>query len=81
MFRWFGKKKDRDEFQIEGEFCEHCAAKMERELSKIIEIGQTKINYELKTISLPATMKDQAQAIMERIEPGGVLVRVDEEAS
>ncbi|MEA5024577.1 hypothetical protein SDC9_20804 [bioreactor metagenome] len=81
MFNWFGKKKDQVEFRIEGEFCEHCAAKMERELSKIVEIGQTKINYELKTISLPATMKDQAQAIMERIEPGVVLVRVDEEAS
>lgn len=82
MFGLFAKKKkDHVKFRIEGEFCEHCAAKMERELSQIEAIGQTKIDYALKTIFLPESMKEQAQAIMEKIEPGVVLVKVEDEAS
>ncbi|MDA8229151.1 MAG: heavy metal-associated domain-containing protein [Desulfitobacterium hafniense] len=78
MFNWLGKKRqDLVKFQIEGEFCAHCASKMEKELSKVEEIGQTKIDYETRTVFLPAAMRDQAQAIIEKIEPGVMLVRVD----
>ena len=82
MFGLFERKrKDLVKFRIEGEFCEHCAAKMERELSRIEAIGQTKINYDLKMVVLPESMKEQAQAIMEKIEPGVVLVKAEDEAS
>lgn len=82
MFGLFDKnRKGLVQFRIEGEFCEHCASKMEWELSKIEAFGPTKINYAKKTVFLPEVMKEQAQAIMEQIEPGVELVRVEDEVN
>lgn len=68
---------ERVKYRIEGEFCANCSAKMERALSSTADIGETSINYATKTVFLPPRMHDKAQTIMERIEPGVKLVRVE----
>lgn len=68
---------ERVKYRIEGEFCANCSAKMERALSSTEGIGQTSINYATKTVFLLPRMREQAQTIMEQIEPGVKLVRVE----
>ncbi|BAE86420.1 heavy metal translocating P-type ATPase [Desulfitobacterium hafniense] len=68
---------DKIQYRIEGEFCPNCAAKMERVLSATEGIGETTINYATKTVYLPSSMLNQAQEIMEKIEPGVKLVPVE----
>lgn len=68
--------EERQKFRIQGEFCANCSAKMERALSSTEGIGETVINYTMKTVFLPPSMMNQAQEIMERIEPGVKLVPV-----
>lgn len=63
-------------YRIEGEFCPNCSAKMEKALSATEGIGETTINYAMKTVYLPPSMQEQAQKIMEKIEPGVRLVAV-----
>ncbi|WP_434510277.1 heavy metal translocating P-type ATPase [Desulfitobacterium sp. AusDCA] len=60
--------------RIEGEFCANCSAKMERALSNTEGYGETTINYVTKTICIPPSKIQEAQAIMEKIEPGIKLV-------
>lgn len=72
------EQKERLKYRIEGEFCANCSAKMERALSLTQGIGETSINYAMKTIFLPPAMKDKAQEIMENIEPGVKLVPVED---
>ena len=69
--------EERVKYRIEGEFCVNCAAKMERTLSATAGIGETVINYAAKTVFLPPSAEEQAQEIMEKIEPGVKLVRVE----
>lgn len=64
----------RVKYRIEGEFCANCSAKMERALSTTEGIGETSINYITKTVLLPPDRMQQAQDIMEKIEPGIQLV-------
>ncbi|MGC7870881.1 heavy metal translocating P-type ATPase [Desulfosporosinus sp. SYSU MS00001] len=71
--------QERVNYRIEGEFCPNCAAKMERALSSTEGIGETTINFALKTVLLPPSMKDQAQKIMAGIEPGVKLAAIQEE--
>lgn len=68
----------RIKYRITGEFCANCSAKMERALSATVGIGETTINYATKTVFLPPSMLNQAQAIMENIEPGVKLVPMAE---
>lgn len=68
---------DKVKYRIEGEFCANCSAKMERALSATEGIGETSINYATKTVFLPPSMMNQAQEIMERIEPGVKLVPIE----
>lgn len=70
--------EERRKFRIQGEFCANCYAKMERALSSTEGIGETAINYTMKTVFLPPSMMSQAQEIMERIEPGVKLVPVED---
>ncbi len=72
-------RQERVNYRIEGEFCPNCAAKMERALSSTEGIGETTINFALKTVLLPPSMKDQAQKIMAGIEPGVKLAAIQEE--
>lgn len=62
--------------RIEGEFCANCAAKMERALSTTEGYGETTINYVTKTICIPPSKLQEAEAIMEKIEPGIKLVEL-----
>lgn len=68
---------ERVKYRIEGEFCTNCSAKMERALSATEGIGETSINYATKIVFLPSALVNQAQMIMEQIEPGVKLVRVE----
>ncbi|MEA4900811.1 heavy metal translocating P-type ATPase [Desulfitobacterium sp.] len=63
-------------YRIEGEFCANCSAKMERALSDAEGFGETTINYVTKTVYLPPSEVQEAQAIMEKIEPGIKLVEL-----
>lgn len=63
-------------YRIEGEFCANCSAKMERALSATEGYGETVINYVTKTIYLPPSKVQEAQIIMEKIEPGIKLVEL-----
>lgn len=72
------QSEERVKYRIEGEFCANCSAKMERALSSTERIGETSINYAMKTVFLPPSMVNQAQAIMEKIEPGVKLVAVND---
>lgn len=63
-------------YRIEGEFCANCSAKMERALSATEGYGETIINYVTKTIYLPPSKVQEAQVIMEKIEPGIKLVEL-----
>ncbi|OLN32975.1 heavy metal translocating P-type ATPase [Desulfosporosinus metallidurans] len=69
-------KEERVKYRIEGEFCANCSAKMERMLSATEGIGETTINYAIKTVFLPPSRVVQAQDIMERIEAGVTLVPI-----
>ncbi|MDP4127610.1 MAG: heavy metal translocating P-type ATPase [Bacillota bacterium] len=68
--------EERLKYRIEGEFCANCSAKMERTLSATEGIGETTINYATKTILLPPSRVEQAQAIIETIEAGVKLVPI-----
>ncbi|HHY27039.1 MAG TPA: cadmium-translocating P-type ATPase [Desulfitobacterium dehalogenans] len=72
------QSEERVKYCIEGEFCANCSAKMERALSVTEGIGETTINYAMKTVFLPPGMVGQAQAIIEKIEPGVKLVAAKE---
>jgi Zn2+/Cd2+-exporting ATPase len=61
-------------YRIEGEFCANCSAKMERVLSTTEGFGETSINYATRSVFLPPDRIQQAQKIMENIEPGIRLV-------
>lgn len=63
-------------YRIEGDFCANCSAKMERVLSTAEGYGETTINYVTKTVWLPPSKLQEAQAIMENIEPGIKLVEI-----
>lgn len=63
-------------YRIAGEFCANCSAKMERALSATEGYGETVINYVTKTIYLPPSKVQEAQIIMEKIEPGIKLVEL-----
>lgn len=63
-------------FNISGDFCPNCSAKMERALSQEEGIGETAINYAAKTVFLPSEKADLAEKIMNQIEPGIKLVPV-----
>lgn len=63
-------------YRIEGDFCANCSAKMERTLSAAEGYGETTINYVTKTVWLPPSKLQEAQAIMENIEPGIKLVEI-----
>lgn len=63
-------------YRIEGEFCANCSAKMERALSVTEGYGETTINYVTKTVWLPPSKLQEAQQIMEKIEPGIKLVEL-----
>lgn len=63
-------------YRIEGDFCANCSAKMERALSTAEGYGETTINYVTKTVGLPPSKLQEAQAIMENIEPGIKLVEI-----
>ncbi|HVJ49894.1 heavy metal translocating P-type ATPase [Desulfitobacterium sp.] len=63
-------------YRIEGEFCANCSAKMERALSLTEGYGETTINFVTKTVYLPPSKLQEAQKIMERIEPGIKLVEL-----
>lgn len=63
-------------YRIEGEFCANCSAKMERALSAKEGYGETTINYVTKTVYLPPSKVQEAQVIMENIEPGVKLVEL-----
>ena len=69
--------EERVKYRIEGEFCANCSAKMERALSSTAGMGETSINYAMKTVFLPPALMNQAQGIIEKIEPGVKLVAVD----
>ena len=77
----FNRSEERVKFRIEGEFCANCSAKMERALSSTEGIGETSINYAMKTVFLPPSMVNQAQTIIEKIEPGVKLVEANEKKS
>lgn len=66
--------EERVKYRIEGEFCANCSAKMERALSSTEGIGETSINYAMKTVFLSPSRMEQAQEIMDKIEPGVKLV-------
>ncbi|WP_425803215.1 heavy metal translocating P-type ATPase [Desulfitobacterium sp. Sab5] len=68
------QSEERVKYRIEGEFCANCSAKMERTLSATAGIGETVINYAAKTVFLPPSAVEQAQKIIEKIEPGVKLV-------
>ncbi|WP_088186717.1 heavy metal translocating P-type ATPase [Desulfosporosinus sp. FKA] len=70
--------QERLKYRIEGEFCPNCAAKMERILSSTKGFGETTINYAAKTVFLPPMLMDQAQEIMQGIEPGVKLAAIQE---
>ncbi|AFM41593.1 heavy metal-translocating P-type ATPase, Cd/Co/Hg/Pb/Zn-transporting [Desulfosporosinus acidiphilus SJ4] len=72
---------ERLKYRIEGDFCPNCSAKMERALSTTPGIGETAINYATKTVYLPPSMSNQAQRIMETIEPGVKLVLAEPKKS
>jgi len=50
---------------------------MERALSAESDIGETTINYAAKTVYLPPSTQNKAQKIIEKIEPGVMLVPAD----
>ena len=68
--------KERAKYCIEGEFCANCSAKMERMLSSTVGMGETTINYATKIVFLPPSRVVQAQAIIEKIEPGVKLIPI-----
>ncbi|AHF06236.1 heavy metal translocating P-type ATPase [Desulfitobacterium metallireducens] len=67
---------DKVKYRIKGEFCANCSAKMERALSGTEGYGETTINYITKTVYLPPSKRQEAQDIMEKIEPGVKLVEL-----
>ncbi|SHN87086.1 heavy metal translocating P-type ATPase [Desulfitobacterium chlororespirans] len=75
------QSQERVKYCIEGEFCANCSAKMERALSATEGIGETSINYAMKTVFLPPGTMGRAQAIIEKIEPGVKLVAVKEKGA
>ncbi|KTE92461.1 metal-transporting ATPase [Desulfitobacterium hafniense] len=75
------QSEERVKYRIEGEFCANCSAKMERALSLTEGIGETSINYAMKTVFLPPAMVNQAQSIIEKIEPGVKLVALNDKKS
>lgn len=70
------QSSEKVKFRIEGEFCANCSAKMERALSATEGYGETSINYVTKTVYLPPAKLQEAQTIMEKIEPGIKLVEL-----
>lgn len=71
-----GVVQEKIKFNLIGDFCPHCSAKMERALSAEGDIGETTINYAARTVYLPLGTEDKAQKIIAQIEPGVTLVPV-----
>lgn len=60
---------------LEGLDCANCAAKIERELSKIPGLEEVKVNFATKMVELPPEKIKEAQAAINRVEPGVKLLR------
>ncbi|NLG86893.1 MAG: cadmium-translocating P-type ATPase [Firmicutes bacterium] len=61
-------------YVLAGLDCAGCAAEIERELQKIAGLENTTVSFTTRTIELPSELAATAQAVIDRVHPGLILV-------
>jgi Cd2+/Zn2+-exporting ATPase len=64
-------------YLLEGLDCAGCAAKIESELRKVKGLENTKVNFVVKSLELPAELIKKAREVISKVEPEIVLKKIE----
>lgn len=56
-------------YSLVGLDCPNCALKLERELRKINGLENINVNFNTLSVEMPATLEEEARAVIKRVEP------------